>query len=193
MTAETLPYRRSDVPEGISGDWIIERFEVPAPAVDRPDLRPDWAQTLPGWYTRLRRGPEVFMTDSHDEWWTQRTAIDEARQRGGFILITGLGLGLVIEEILGGAESVRKLTVVEQSPDVLQLVGPHLQSRYGDRLEIVCADAFTWIPPDGLHYSVAWHDIWPNPRDPACATQIERLQTRYASWCDWQGSWTTPD
>lgn len=133
------------------------------------------------------------MTDMFDEWWTQRVAIDESRRRGGRILITGLGLGLVVEEILSdGGDNLQSITVVEQSADVIRLVGPHLLSRYPGRLEIVCADAFTWTPPHGVHYSVVWHDIWPNPLDARCAEEIGRLESRYAPWCDWQGSWTLP-
>lgn len=195
MTAEPIPYRRCEIPEGTSGDWVVERFEVPASILDPPivDVRPAWARTPPGWYTRLRRGHEVFMTDLHDEWWTQRVAIEESRRRGGLILITGLGLGLVVDEILRDSSGhVRQITVVEQSSDVIQLVGPHLHARYPGQLQIVCADAFTWTPPAGTRYSVVWHDIWPNPLDSGCAAEIERLQARYAPWSDWQSSWTLP-
>lgn len=175
---------------------MLERFEIPVSRLDPPviERRPEWARTPPGWYSRLRRGHEVFMTDTHDEWWTQRIAIDEARWRGGKILITGLGLGLIVEEILADSpQSATRITVIEKSPDVIRLVGPHLQQRFPAQLEIVCADAYTWMPPEGIRYSVVWHDIWPNPKDPACASEIDRLQQRYARWCDWQGSWTLPE
>lgn len=197
-----LPYCKSDLPEGVSGDWVLERFEIPAPrAVDPPlDTRPDWARTPPGWYTRLRRGHETFMTDMLDEWWMQSQAMDEAQRRGGHVLITGLGLGMIVEAILGQPDSlvqcipsVQCITVVEHSDDVIRLVAPHLLARYPERLEIVQGDAFTWTPPAGVRYSVVWHDIWPNPRDPACADDMQRLHARFAACCDWQGSWTVPD
>ncbi|MBS0206165.1 MAG: hypothetical protein JSS49_24995 [Planctomycetes bacterium] len=134
------------------------------------------------------------MTDSLDEWWTQKEAIDQARQRGGRVLITGLGMGLIVEEILGEPRSsIELVTVVEQSADVIQLVAAHLMARYPDRLEIEQGDAFAWTPPAGVRYSVVWHDIWPNPRDPACSGERERLHARFAPCCDWQGAWTVPE
>jgi len=124
-----LPYRKSDLPEARSGEWVIERFEVPQPAFTDPgwDTRPDWIKSPPGTYTRLRRDNEVFMTDLRDEWWTQLEFIEEACRRGGNLLITGLGLGLVVEEIMGKAGSERLargeiITVLELSEDVIRLV-----------------------------------------------------------------------
>ena len=97
MSTSTLPYRKANFPEGVSGEWVLEHFEVPPSPFADPtiDTRPVWARTPPGRYTRLRRGHETFMTDMIDEWWTQLSAIEEARSRGGRVLITGLGLGLI--------------------------------------------------------------------------------------------------
>lgn len=194
MVSDGLPYSKSDLPEGKSGDWTLERFDVPPVPFDPAlDIRPDWAKTPPGRYTRLRRRNEAFMTDTAHEWWTQKSAIDEARRRGGRILITGLGLGMIVEAILNDPDChVEKITVVELSPDVIRLVAPHLMARYSDRLEIINGDAFTWQPPDGVHYSVIWHDIWPNPHDPQNLPEIERLHARFQDLCDWQSSWTMP-
>ena len=195
MPVLPLPYRKSDLPEGTAGDWVLERFEIPAPRlVDPPlDTRPEWARTPPGWYTRLRCGHEAFMTDELDEWSTHQPVMDEALKRGGRLLVTGLGLGMIVEWILGDPRSqVESVTVIEQSSDVIRLVAPHLLARYPERLKIVQGDAFTWMPPDGTRYSVIWHDIWPNPRDPGCAADIELLHARFAPHCDWQGSWTVP-
>jgi len=71
------------------------------------------------------------MTDLYDEWWTQRSAIDQARERGGDVLITGLGLGLVVASILeppGGR--VKRVLVIERSADVIGLVAHQLESRW---------------------------------------------------------------
>ena len=57
-------------------------------------------------------------------------------------------------------------------------------------LEVVHASAFDWHPPFGARYSVVWHDIWPNPFDPAGHPEMEILERRYAPYCDWQGSWS---
>lgn len=130
------------------------------------------------------------MTDLYDEWWTQRTGIIEANRRGGEILITGLGLGLVAEAMLRPVESrVERITIVEHSPDVIGLVEPYLGSYYSKRIEVVQGDAFTWEPPDGRRFTVGWHDIWPDPYGPEVAQQITHLKQRYQGCCDWQGSW----
>ena len=130
------------------------------------------------------------MTDRYDEWWTQRRGIEEAIVRGGEILITGLGLGLVAEAILRAPEgNVTRITIVEQSADVIQLVAPFLQERYGKKLEIVEGDAFLWRPPADRHFTVGWHDIWPDPAAATNADEMMELERHHSAWCDWQGFW----
>jgi hypothetical protein len=154
------------------------------------DSRPAWVRARPGIYTRLRLGTIDYMTDLYEEWWSQRTAMREAVLRGGDVLVTGLGLGMFAETILSDEPgSVGSVTVVEVSPDVVALVGRHLEARYSPRLRIVLADAFRWCPPEGCRYSVVWHDIWPNAFDPASWRESHELIARYAGWADWQGSW----
>ena len=130
------------------------------------------------------------MTDLYDEWWTQRVAIVEACRRGGSLLITGLGLGLVVESILGaGKGRVREITVLEQSADVIRLIAPHLLARYPGRLRVEQADAYSWQPPSGSRFDLVWHDIWPNPYAAEVEDQMQRLEARYSAHCDWQGCW----
>jgi hypothetical protein len=184
-------YPASRVPPGKSGEWVVERVTI-APREYDPasDPRPDCFKFRPGTYTLLRRGPEQFMTDRYDEWWTQLPAIAEALARGGEVLVTGLGLGLIVEAMLLPSESpVRRVTVVERSSDVIHLVAPHLLGAYPDRLEVIHADAFGWSPAAASRFSVTWHDIWPNPYAPECAEEMDRLERRYAPYSDWQGSW----
>ena len=182
-------YFKCEIPEAASGEWTVARFRDGAgePTTDR---RPRFAWRRPGVYTVLRRGETVFMTDLYEEWWTQKSAIDEACRRGGHILVTGLGLGMIVESMLRPSESaVEKVTVLELSPDVIQLTAPHLEARFGHRFEVIETDAFTWQPPAGARYSVGWHDIWPDPYGEVVAGEIARLEDRYRPFCDWQGSW----
>ncbi len=190
MTPAAQSYFRSDVPPGVSGDWRVRRFELTGqPPADTASISPLDVEP-PGEYTALERGDEIFMTDLYNEWWTQRLAIDRACQRGGRVLVTGLGLGLVAEGMLRTPGSrVEAVTVVEASADVIRLVSDHLLGRLGGRLEIVHADAFDWSPPADSRYSIGWHDIWPNPQVPEAMQQAEQLERRYAPFCDWQGSW----
>ncbi len=184
-------YFASQVPEGRSGPWVVEKVHIPERAYDpAADPRPDCFKFRPGLYTCLRRDSTQFMTDLYDEWWTQRSAITEALCRGGDVLITGLGLGLVAEAILRKpGSSVRRITIVEQAPDVVRLVAPYLEKRYPGKVEVIEADAFCWDPSEERRFTVGWHDIWPDPYGAQVAREIGQLRERYESWCDWQGSW----
>jgi len=187
-----MHYAKSGVPEGRSGDWIVERFYISDSAADCADIdvRPTWARASSGEYTRLRSGSVDYMTDLYEEWWSQRRAMEEALNRGGDVLVTGLGLGMFVETILRGEpSSISSVTVLEFSSEVIELVAPHLNVGVPTSLTVVQADAFEWIPPAGAHFSVAWHDIWPNPCDPESVTESRQLIEKYAGFADWQGSW----
>lgn len=100
----------------------------------------------------------------------------EAVVRGGSILVTGLGLGLVVEEILRrGIDRVRCVTVVENSAEVIELTAPTLRDRFGSAVDIVQGDAFKWTPPNGAHFSTCWHDIWPDPEAPGVLEQVRQV------------------
>lgn len=181
-------YIKAEFPTGQSGDWTLETFEVEGES--HSEHAPHFARLRPGTYSRLKHRNTVFMTDLYDEWFTQKIAIDEGLARGGHVLITGLGLGMIVDSLLQPADSpVERITLIELSEDVIRLVGPHLEARYGDRLTVHRADAYTWQPPDDARYSVVWHDIWPNPQDPAVEAEMGLLEARYGPFADWQGSW----
>jgi hypothetical protein len=207
------------LPEGTSGDWSIEHFEVGNQDAAFERIRmvvTGSGRGVPeGKYTMLKCGGTTIMSDTPDEIRDHMGAIAEAERRGGHVLINGLGLGMVAATILnaelhcpecngyphrGGCTcehiagerniqyAVDKVTVIENSPDVIALVGPTLTERYGARLEIIEADAFTYQPPKGMKYSVVWHDIWPD----LCEDNLKTMGTlhrRYGKRCDWQGSW----
>jgi hypothetical protein len=188
--AASLEHFHSGVPAGRSGEWHIAKVVMPEREYDwNADPRPDCFKFRPGRYTSLSHGDQVYMTDLYDEWYTQRPAMIEALARGGDVLVTGLGLGMVAEAILQPGSPVRCVTIVELSSDVIRLVGPYLDARYPGRIELVEADAFAWNAAAGRRYSVGWHDIWPDPLAPEVAMEVDRLQARYAAVCDWQGSW----
>src|SRR5882762_8066367 len=131
-------YFRSEVPAGTCGPWVIEKVLIPERCYDPAmDSRPDCFKFRPGIYTCLRRDATQFMTDLYDEWWTQREGIAEALRRGGDVLITGLGLGLVAEAMLRPAAStIRHVTIIELSADVVRLVKPYLEKRYPGRVDV---------------------------------------------------------
>ena len=178
------------LPEGVSGDWSIARFTVTPEAEKFGQLRAmistgSRGRYVPqGTYTGLYRHGEVIMSDTPDE---IRDHYDPIQRARGNCLISGLGLGVVADAFLRKPE-VTHVTVIELSPDVIKLVAAPLLAKYGDRLTIVQADAYTWTPPKGEVYDVVWHDIWDN----LCSDnlkEMERLHRKYGRKASWQGSW----
>lgn len=178
-----------DVPEGISGDWRIERFVVSEEDAKWTQLRAVVTRgrdrPVPaGTYTRLMCGGTVVMSDTVAEVEDHLFFIAEAKGR---VLINGLGLGMVLNATLNHG-NVEHATVVEVSPDVIALVGDHYARKFPDQVTIVNADARKWKPPRGVHYGHVWHDIWPT----RCADdnrERANLRARYRKFCDWQGCW----
>lgn len=144
-----------DIPEGVSGPWKVEKFQVKA---DMQAMRLffDGRGVPPGQYTRLS-------SKENPAWMTDTPA--EFNDAGGFIfragnikdcnvLISGLGLGMVVKALLR-KDTIKSITVIELEADVIKLVAPH----YPDpRLRVINADAWEWEPD--MKFDIAWHDIW---------------------------------
>jgi hypothetical protein len=189
-TLDRMKGFRSTIPEGISGNWSIESFSVSKRDEEFSRLRSAFAfgcsgRYVPqGTYTALNRSNSIVMSDTPNE-------IDDllplCRRATGRVLISGLGLGCAVELVLGN-QDVSGVTVLELSQDVINLVEPTLKARYGDRLNVINADAFTYRLPKAARYNVAWHDIW----NDICAdnlAEMRKLKRRFDSRCDWQGFW----
>lgn len=188
MTSTLAPakYRyQVDVPEGKSGNMCVERFEVPESSVENIRLAFQGRACRPGSYTRLIQDPHTFwMSDTTAEVHDHMPAIYQIRVRGGRVLINGLGLGMVVQAALA-CPDVTHVDVVERNADVIKLVGPTYAS---ERCTIHHADAFTIKWPSNTHWSVAWHDIWPE----ICGDNLPeyaKLKRSYGRRVDWQGCW----
>lgn len=189
---KTIP--KSDVPEGKSGPWEIQRFTVSEEAAKLHQLQCIFSfqagrGVQPGTYTRLvkEQAFDPMMSDTpaemNDHYWAVKDAV-------GNILVTGLGLGIVANAMLLKPE-VNKVTVIEIDQDIINLVENHLKGKFGDRLEIIHADAFTWVPPKprsrGM-FDFAWHDIWPT----ICGDnweEMKKLKRHYQNWVKHQRCW----
>jgi hypothetical protein len=179
------------IPEGSSGDWRIERFTVSEEQAKFDAMRGAFhgGRYCPaGTYTRLMRGTGwqgmCVMSDTPDE---LRDLYKLYHLRGGRVLVTGLGLGCAVQMLLAKPE-IEHVDVVEISKNVIDLVAWHLIAHHPGRLTIMHADAFTWMPPKGVRYTGAWHDIWDN----ICADnlpQMTKLKRHYGRRTDWQGCW----
>lgn len=182
-----------DIPQGQRGLWRIERFTVDDKGAMIHNLiaARDARMTgeaprsiVPGEYTRLCHADDVIMSDTPAE---MREHLPIIRAASGQVLINGLGLGMVLAACLDKPE-VAHVTVVELAAEVIELVGPHYQARYGSRLMIVQADALTWEPPKDMQYAAVWHDIWPDVSSDNLLP-MRQLREKYRDHSDWQGCW----
>jgi hypothetical protein len=176
------------MPEKSNGEWTISKFTVPKEMAKFGALRMALGHArdyVPeGDYYRLMRGRTLVMSSTPAE--LSDLYELEFRARGNCI-IHGLGLGCTVYACLE-KKGVDKLTVIEISQDLIDLVGPIYKQRYGDRLEIICADALEWNPPRGARYDMVWSDIWDN----ICADNIKdfsSLRRKYSRKKVWHGIW----
>ena len=178
-------------PDGESGLWAIQSFEVTKEEAERFNMRQffqgKFRHTIDeGKYKRLihkERG--VIMSNTPMEVWTNMAFIRAAKDD---ILINGLGLGMLLHALLPKPE-VTSITVVEIEQDVVNLTAPHFQEHINSgRLKIVVADCFKHIPPKGQKYGAVWHDIWDNFSDDNLF-QMTKLKLKYCKRTKWQGCW----
>ena len=183
-------YKVSDVPEGESGDWRVSRITVTQQEEDFMRLRAvinhqrEDRTVKAGEYTQLTRNGAIIMSDTPAE---IRDHMMPIRMASGHCLVNGLGLGVVANGMLM-RDNVTLVTVIEQSEDVAKLVGPHYQAKWGDRFELIVADAFEWKAPRGSRYDCAWHDIWDTISEDNLET-MTKLKRRYGRRAGWQGCW----
>lgn len=172
-----------DIPEGAVGNWKVERFTIERPCLHETLSMLKYGRGVPpGTYTMLKRGGTVVMSDTPDEIRDHLKFIWKAHGR---CLIHGLGLGMALRAILA-KDTVTQVDIVEQSPEVIALVGPSYQS--DPRVNIHQGDAFTFKFQPHTRWDCAWHDIW----DDLCTdnlAEMSKLHTRYGRRTSWQDSW----
>jgi hypothetical protein len=184
------------VPEGKKGDAAVERFTLTPERAKRENLyaqieaarekhvfRPVFA----GEWTRLCIDGKVMMSDTPAEQEDHATFTENAEGR---VLITGLGLGMVIDMMFRRKpRKVEHVTVIESNPNVAALVWPHYVMKYGGRrLTLVEYDAKKWLPEVGTMFDCAWHDIWP-AIDSDNWEDMKDMRRHYAPYCKRQGFW----
>lgn len=171
---DTYAKYRVTVPEGVSGDWTVKRFEVKR-TFELMRMERDGRGTPEGWYTGLyHKGEGVVMSDTNAE---IRDFLGDIKKFEGAVLITGLGLGCVAQALLYNPK-IHKIVIVEKSQDVINLVKPVFTPN--DRVEIVRGDAYTYKPKDSM-FDYAWHDIWtaPSTDDLKGMTKLRRHYAKY--------------
>jgi len=172
-----------NVPNGVSGDWSVETFDVKQDELSERMSMMKYGRGVPsGTYKKLMRNNTVVMSNTPDE---IRDFMGFVRKAEGSVLVNGLGIGVLLKALLDKKE-ITKITVIEKSEDVINLVA----STYlkDDRVDIINADAFEYKPPKGERYNAVWHDIW----DYICGDNVEemkKLHRKYGRRADYQESW----
>lgn len=183
----------SDLPVGKLGTTEIDRFVISSEEAlhirARQIMNYDTRLIEAGTYTRLsildeRGKSHCVMSDTPAEKSDHWYAVQNAHGR---IHINGLGIGMVLNACLLKSE-VEHATVLEINPEVIALVAPHYQQKFGDRLEIIQGDALTFRPERDSRYGMVWHDIWITP-DEVAYEQMKLLRRRWGRHAEWQGSW----
>lgn len=177
------------VPEHDADGVVIRRFQITEreASIDklRAALNPQRSDRSidPGWYTRLIVDGTLWMTDTPAEV-RDLDSVDMAMRfnRGGSMLIVGLGIGLVLHRAIT-RRGITRIDVVEREQRVIDAVGPHylaLAAEYGCELHFHCADIHAWRPARGLAWSIGFFDIWADI-DMDDRPEVDRLRRRFRS------------
>jgi hypothetical protein len=140
-----------------------------------------------GKYVRLHINGQLMMSDTRMEKESNRDFINNAH---GKVLIAGLGIGLILKNILQ-KEDITEITVIELYQDVIDLVGP----KFNDpRIKYICADIYKWKPKKEDKYNVIYFDIWSEVSQDNLK-DIATLHNRFKNSVDrtdlrcWMDSW----
>jgi hypothetical protein len=178
------PYlEKVKLPEGQSGKWKVQKFTIDATGAMLSAFHYIGRAAKPGDYTRLIcEGRGIIMSDTPAE---QLDHLNAVRNAKGSCLINGLGIGMVLKNILLKKE-VTDVTVIELEQDVIDLVAPtYLKDK---RVTIINASAYDYKPPKGKRYGMVWHDIW-DTISTDNLPEMGRLHRKYGRIADWQDSW----
>lgn len=171
--------KKVNIPNCEKGAWKVEKFTTDR--VDFSSLLSGRNVPLNETYTKLTRNGVLIMSDTPAEMSDCVAPLINAK---GSCLINGLGLGMILKNVLLKTE-VTDVTIVEISQDLIDLISPH----YKDvRITYICEDAFKYNIPKGKKYQMVWHDIWDN----ICVDnlpEMTKLHKKYCKKTEWQGSW----
>jgi hypothetical protein len=190
---EYLAAMKADhIPGAWSNLWWVEKVHMPHAGYGNRNGH--FTRLEAGDYTYLRRltdstlydmrPGEVVMEDTPFE---LRTHLGFVMNAYGKVLVTGLGLGCVVRGLLKNPR-VDHVTCIENSTDVLNLVGQHMQV---ERLTVVEADALQWTAQNTDRFDCAWHDLWTNrdSGEPHLDVWHQRLFENCHKHVKRQGAW----
>lgn len=180
-------FQKVDLPEYEGKTFEIKKFEIDKHTAVMSMIRDAARCCEVGSYTKL-----VFMDENYHRHTMMSDTTAECRDlydiifmANGHVLINGLGIGLVIVNII---DNVDKITVIDNNKELLDVVGKHYQKLYPGKIELVHSDAFEYQIPEGIRYNCVWHDIWPTISTDNIE-DMKKLHRKYGRKTDWQGSW----
>lgn len=197
MKAEILAAAKADaIPAGESGLWKIHKMTCHKALSIPAHMGGHSLELPPGIYTSLFRVTMATMHGygelvMHDFPAEIDTHLGFALAARGQVLITGLGLGCVTRMCLANP-NVKHVTVIENSPHVINLVYPHMPAM--ERLTVIPADATQWVKKTKRKFDCAWHDLWTDEAagEPHLQTVHMKLICDLAGRVPMQGAWKFP-
>ncbi len=138
-----------------------------------------------GTYVRLHVNGTLVMSDTHLE---RKTNREFHHKVNGKVLIAGLGLGLILNCLEDKKKEIEKVTVIEKSKDVIDLI-----SLYFPWVEVIHADIFEWTTDE--KWDTIYFDIWPD-RDTENLNGIRKLHNKFKFKLNrdnpnaWRDSWS---
>jgi hypothetical protein len=184
---------RVTVPDGRCGDWEIRRISITKQQAQidlmMNQIKGQVTRSVPpDDFTQLLHRGQIIMSDTPAEIKDHLEFFEEMR---GDVLIFGLGLGMAAKTALQDPE-VRSVRVVELDPDVIALTEPSLKAEFGDKLQVVQADAYAYHKQTEDKFDVIWHDIWPTISR-SNLKQMSKLKRSWSKRARWQGFWAQPE
>ena len=152
--------------DGKVGDFELSHYEI-----GQKDLYAMLHGIPSGKFVRLMHRGEVVMSNTDME---KRTNSSFVINTHGNVLIGGLGIGLILLAIQD-KEEVKKITVVEKTKEVIELVGGQLP--LNEKVEIVNADVFDYKPAQ--KYNAIYMDIWNYINSDVYNNEMKPLISRY--------------
>ncbi len=186
------------VPDGERGEWRVSKFTVTEAQSKfdalRGAIKGHGRFCRPGTFTSLSRNGYLVMSDTDNERRDHLAPIYFFRPGSDFVpgrlLLSGLGLGMILNAALLRPDLFAFMEVVERERDVIDLVHPHYLKTFGpDRFVIHHADIFEWRLPKEARWDYAWHDIWPD----LCTDylpEMTRLKRKFSRRIRSQGCWS---
>lgn len=137
------------------GDWRIETFEIPEDYARMRNvfIKNPLMKLEGGIYKKLiNRIDGVVMSNTPMERKTHIEAINKAK---GNVLVSGLGLGMYLQNIKDKKE-VTSITVIEKSKEVIELIAKYFKDC--QKIKIINEDIFNYTPD--IKFEFAFLDIW---------------------------------